>query len=83
MDDSSLKELEIILGWTFTKRSLIRQAISASATAALRHRFSSESNKRLAIVGDKVLGLLVSENFYKADATKGNVMRRAVHISVH
>jgi len=71
-DESSLKKIEAVLGYSFKDRKLLSRALS--------HRSSMSggiANERLEYLGDAVLGLVVSEFLFKRfpDYDEGNLTK--------
>jgi ribonuclease-3 len=74
---ATLDELEARLGHSFSNRTLAVQALThVSADSVMRRR--SESYQRLEFLGDRVLGLAVTEMLYAAfpKASEGELSRR-------
>lgn len=74
---SEIEDLEARLGHRFVDRSLVRLALThVSANPLARAR--GESYQRLEFLGDRVLGLVVSEMLYAAfpSASEGELSRR-------
>ena len=60
----NIKEFEEIIGYTFKKKQLIRQALSHSSYSNER-KHPDGSNERLEFLGDSVLSIVVSDFLYK------------------
>ena len=76
-----IQEIEKKLGYTFTDKSLLREAFTHSSYSG---RYGGKNNERLEYLGDAVLQLVVTEWQYKKDdkATEGIAnIERAVNIS--
>lgn len=73
----SIAALEDRLGYTFKNRALVEQALT-HVSAVHSGKSRSESYQRLEFLGDRVLGLSVSEMLYAAfpKATEGEMSRR-------
>lgn len=61
MNKSSLRQLEVAIGYFFTNPSLLEKAMTHSSYANEHHK---ESNERLEFLGDAVLELASSEYLY-------------------
>jgi ribonuclease III len=76
---NNLQELMKRLGYKFKDTSLLRAALThSSLTKGRKHNRATEDYERLEFVGDRVLGLVISEELFRrfeaADA--GNLSRR-------
>lgn len=60
----NIREFEEIIGYTFKKKQLIRQALSHSSYSNER-KHPDGSNERLEFLGDSVLSIVVSDFLYK------------------
>ena len=54
-------EFEAILGHSFARPNLLREALTHRSAAFLRSRQGGGSNERLEFIGDRVLGLVMAE----------------------
>jgi ribonuclease-3 len=72
----NIKGLETALGYRFKTRALLDKALTHSSTRSDQSR--GEDNERLEFLGDRVLGLAVSELLLERDpkATEGALARR-------
>lgn len=57
-----LQPVEVMFGYRFVNSALLQEAVRLAGAS----RAGEHGNKRLAIVGDKVLGLALSEPWYKS-----------------
>ena len=62
----NLDELEQTLGFEFTRRELLEQALTHSSYAHENNLGSLDDNERLEFLGDSILGCLVSEALFGA-----------------
>lgn len=62
-----LAQLEARIGWVFTRRDILEEALIHSSTAEGRRDLVT--NERLEFLGDRVLGLVIAEHLLKADPT--------------
>ncbi len=60
-----MKQLEEKLGYTFTQKKLLSNALSHSSYANERWKNSLYSNERLEFLGDSILGFVVAEHLYR------------------
>ena len=60
----NIRKFEEIIGYTFKKKQLIRQALSHSSYSNER-KHPDGSNERLEFLGDSVLSVVVSDFLYK------------------
>ena len=73
---SRVEELEASLGHVLADRSLLERALTHVSAAPAKHR--GDANQRLEFLGDRVLGLAVSELLYEMfpDAEEGELSHR-------
>jgi len=60
MNDATLEAAERALGYSFTDRGLLAQALTHASITDARH----DSNERLEFLGDAVLGMIVCERLF-------------------
>lgn len=62
-----LRDLEAVIGYTFTDRSYLRTAVTHSSYAneLSRHTLEAQNNERLEFLGDAVLELVTSEFIFE------------------
>ena len=63
--ENALKRLEEILGYTFTDKSLLENALTHSSYANENRSGRAVSNERLEFLGDSVLGMITAEYLYR------------------
>ena len=63
--ENNLKKLEQTIGYQFTAKSLLEQAMTHSSYANETKKGSHENNERLEFLGDAVLDMVVSEYMYR------------------
>ena len=64
---------EAIIDYRFNDESLLWEALQSMGSGAsqIRNREMSEGNKRLAVVGDAILRLVVVEEWYRTAGLRG------------
>lgn len=62
-------ELEARIGWTFSRRALLDEALAHASVA--EGRTGVANNERLEFLGDRVLGLVIAEHLVAADPASG------------
>lgn len=69
--------LEQRLGYTFTRKELLENALSHSSYANEKYKNSLASNERLEFLGDSILGFVVAEYLYHKhmDLPEGDLTR--------
>lgn len=72
-----MKRLEEILGYTFTDKSLLENALTHSSYANENRSGRAVSNERLEFLGDSVLGMITAEYLYRThpDLPEGELTR--------
>ena len=65
MADKNFRDLEKIIGVTFTDKSLLKQAMVHRSYLNENPSFELDHNERLEFLGDAVLELVVTEHLYK------------------
>ncbi len=65
VDESSIKALETNIHYSFSNKQLITQALKHRSYLAVTNESRLHSNERLELLGDAVLGLVVTEHLYK------------------
>lgn len=67
-----LKAVEALLGYHFKDSYYLQEALEApgSGVGSIRGRAITDGNKRLAMVGDKVLGLVLVDQWYPLDLNR-------------
>ncbi|MBU6371569.1 MAG: ribonuclease III [Alphaproteobacteria bacterium] len=65
MTAADLSRLEARIGWTFTQRGLLEEALIHASAAEGRRDVAT--NERLEFLGDRVLGLVVAQHLWAAD----------------
>jgi ribonuclease-3 len=75
--DAAVRDLEVRLGYPFDRRQLLVTALTHGSAAA-----SHETYQRLEFLGDRVLGLVVTEMLIEAfpKATEGELSRRLAEL---
>ncbi|MFI3313089.1 MAG: ribonuclease III [Eubacteriales bacterium] len=70
-------QLEQRLGYTFTRKDLLENALSHSSYANEKWKNSLASNERLEFLGDSILGFVVAEYLYRKhmDLPEGDLTR--------
>ncbi len=70
-------QLEQRIGYTFTGKELLENALSHSSYANEKWKNSLASNERLEFLGDSILGFVVAENLYHKhmDLPEGDLTR--------
>ena len=63
--ENNLKKLEQTIGYQFTAKSLLEQAMTHSSYANEKHLGKLGCNERLEFLGDAVLELISSDFLYK------------------
>jgi ribonuclease-3 len=73
--------IEAILGHSFSRQDLLREALTHRSAAHGRHRLG-DSNERLEFIGDRVLGLLMAEWLAERfpREQEGELGRRLAHL---
>lgn len=66
--ENNLKKLEQTIGYQFTAKSLLEQAMTHSSYANEKHLGKLGCNERLEFLGDAVLELISSDFLYKNSA---------------
>lgn len=69
---NTLQAVETILNYHFINSELLWEALQAAGSLYPGEGLRAEGNKRLALVGDEVLGLVLKEHWYH---TVGNINR--------
>lgn len=69
MSDERLAEVEGLLNYTFTDKSLLQRALTLSS-------HSVENNERLEFFGDAILQFIVSEELYAQGGNEGSLTER-------
>lgn len=73
--DSKLQVLEELIGYCFTDRDRLREALH------LANGMNGEANKSLAMIGDRILGLVLVEQGYDRNESKGKRIDPTSHLS--
>lgn len=75
-------EFEAILGHSFARPNLLREALTHRSAAFQRSRQGGGSNERLEFIGDRVLGLVMAEWLIERfpDEQEGGLGRRLGHL---
>lgn len=60
-----------MIGYEFTTASLLEEALYAGGPTTIGGRSIKEGNKRLAMIGDHLLSLVICITDYRADLTRG------------
>jgi hypothetical protein len=70
---SNSQDVEELLGYHFSEPNLLKEALMAAGAPASDKHISNEKqdNRRLALVGDAVLRLVLLDNWYKSGANIG------------
>lgn len=71
--ENNLKKLEQTIGYQFTAKSLLEQAMTHSSYANEKHLGKLGCNERLEFLGDAVLELISSDFLYKNSAATRKV----------
>ena len=71
---TSVHGVEHIIGYQFNDPSMIWEALQAAGSPVLRigNRRLVEGNKRLAVLGDKVLDLALAEAWHEGNTARGS-----------
>lgn len=72
---NTLQAVETILNYHFINSELLWEALQAAGSLYPGEGLRAEGNKRLALVGDEVLGLVLKEHWYHTGACLGNINR--------
>lgn len=75
--ENTVHGIEDVVGYDFKDRNLLSEAITAAGSivgAGSRH--FPDGNKRLAVLGDGVLRLVLAEDWYEGDGTRGKTGTR-------
>lgn len=64
-EEAGLTQFEALLGYSFIDRGLLVQALKHRSYLPLANEERVSSNERLELLGDAVLGLLVTEHLYR------------------
>ena len=77
VEDASLDALEQKLGYTFSDRSLLANALLHRSHIHVTGQERGSSNERLEFLGDAVLGLVVNEHLYRhfGDCSEGDLTK--------
>jgi ribonuclease-3 len=75
--EKSFQALEVKLGYTFSDRSLLRNALLHRSHVHVTGQDRERSNERLEFLGDAVLGLVVNENLFQKfpDRSEGDLTK--------
>ena len=75
--ENNLKKLEQTIGYQFTAKSLLEQAMTHSSYANEHRAAHLNSNERLEFLGDAVLGVVTADYLYKKhpDLPEGDLTR--------
>jgi ribonuclease-3 len=75
--EKSFQDLEAKLGYSFTDRSLLRNALLHRSHVHVTGQDRERSNERLEFLGDAVLGLIVNEDLYQKypDRSEGDLTK--------
>jgi dsRNA-specific ribonuclease len=73
MSTIKMDRAERLIGYTFTQRDLLWEAlqVAGSGQARIGGRDTSKGNERLAIVGDSILSYVLSKEWYATGENKG------------
>jgi len=76
MSTIKMDRAERLIGYTFTQRDLLWEAlqVAGSGQARIGGRDTSKGNERLAIVGDGVLSYVLSKEWYATGENKGEML---------
>lgn len=72
-----MNRLEEILGYTFTDKSLLENALTHSSYANENRSSGAVSNERLEFLGDSILGMVTADHLYRShpDLPEGELTR--------
>ena len=63
--------VEKLLNYTFANENLLLEALYAGGLALIGGRAVKEANKRLALVGDRAMDLILAHEDYGNESTRG------------
>lgn len=71
--DAKIQGAQAVIGYTFKKPFLLWEALQAAGSPVLRigNRNLLDGNKRLAILGDRVLELALADDWYEGIEARG------------
>lgn len=77
----TLQAVETILNYHFHNPKLLWEALQAAGATYPGEGLRPNGNKRLALVGDEVLGLVLKEDWYHSGALLGEHRTHHIHSS--
>lgn len=72
-EEAKIEGAQTVIGYTFKKSRLLWEALQAAGSPVLRigNRNLLDGNKRLAILGDRVLELALADDWYEGTEVRG------------